>query len=144
MTVSARDGYQVLKALLPPKERRGVILIDPPFEAPGELERLADALAEGVRRFATGVFMLWYPIKDGDQIRAFKRGLAATGLAKLTCLEMMVRAPRDPRLLNGTGMVILNPPYGLEDAVGLIMPVLCERLAREGPGGWSFEWLTTK
>ncbi len=138
------DGWVALKAQLPPKERRGVILVDPPFEAPGEHDRLVEALEEGARRFATGIYLLWYPIKDVAQIRAFKRRLAATALPKLMCLELMVREPRDPRQLNGSGLVILNPPYELDAALAVLMPVLVNRLAIEGSGRWSHEWLTGK
>ena len=138
------DGWVALKAQLPPKERRGVILVDPPFEAPGEHDRLVEALEEGARRFATGIYLLWYPIKEVPQIRAFKRRLSATALPKLTCLELMVREPHDPRQLNGSGLVILNPPYELDAALAVLMPVLAERLAIEGRGRWSHEWLTGK
>ena len=67
------DGWVALKSLLPPKERRGLVLIDPPFEEPGELTRLAQGLGEAARRFATGTFVLWYPIKDARPVHAFRR-----------------------------------------------------------------------
>ena len=75
------DGWIALKALLPPPERRGVVLVDPPFEEPGEFERMSVALGEAVRRFATGVFILWYPNTDQGHVRAFKRRLAESGLS---------------------------------------------------------------
>lgn len=135
--VMALDGWIALKALLPPKERRAVILIDPPFEEAGELDRLIGALAEGVKRFATGVYLLWYPIKDKRQIRAFKQRLAGMRLPKLACVDLQVRKAEDPSVLSGCGVVMLNPPYGLDAALRVAMPVLAERLVVEGRGRWS-------
>lgn len=136
------DGWIALKALLPPKERRGLILVDPPFEETGELERLAAALGEGVKRFATGVYLLWYPIKDKRQIRTFKQRLAGLGLPKLACLELHIRQADDPAVLSGCGLVMLNPPFGLDAALKAVMPVLAERLSVEGRGRWSLDALS--
>jgi 23S rRNA (adenine2030-N6)-methyltransferase len=130
--IMAIDGWIALRALLPPKERRGVVLIDPPFEEPGELERLALGLREGLQRFATGTFIAWYPIKDagtGDRLRK-----AATGLsANLLAVEFLVRQPRNPDLLNGCGLMIANPPFLLQSQCEAFGPLLARRLA-QGPG----------
>jgi 23S rRNA (adenine2030-N6)-methyltransferase len=132
--VMGLDGYVALKSTLPPKERRGVILIDPPFEQPGEFQRLHQALRQGVQRFATGTYLLWYPIKDPRPVVAFKKELAALGLAKLMAVEFFVRAPDDPDKLNGHGLVMLNPPFSLKDELGACLPFLVELLA-QGEGG---------
>lgn len=134
------DGWTMLKAVLPPRERRGVVLIDPPFEEPGEFERIAQGLAAAVRRFATGTYVLWFPIKSTAPVTDFYRRLTAMSLPKLLKLELLVHEPRDPERLNGTGVAMLNPPYRLEEQMRTILPFLAGRLA-QGPGarhhmGW--------
>lgn len=135
------DGWTVLKAVLPPKERRGVTLIDPPFEEPGELDRLANALLEAHRRFATGTVLLWYPIKDVAAVQAFERRIAATGLEKILLVEIRVK-PRQPQpALIGAGLVVHNPPFGLVPRLETVMPYLARLLAIEGAGSTRVEWL---
>jgi 23S rRNA (adenine2030-N6)-methyltransferase len=135
------DGWTALKALLPPKERRGAVLIDPPYEAPGELQRVAQGLRGAVARFATGIYLLWYPIKDLKPIAAFHRVLAADSHRKLMCVELMTRAARDPDVLNGAGLVVLNPPYRLDAALAELLPFLAERLAAGRGAGHRLAWL---
>ncbi len=131
--VMGLDGWTALRALLPPKERRGVVLVDPPFEEAGDLVRLVDGLREAARRFATGTVLLWYPIKDHKPIRRFHDRLAALGLPKLVAAELFVRRPVHPGLLNGCGLVVLNPPFTLAAQLDLLLPVLAQRLG-DGPG----------
>jgi 23S rRNA (adenine2030-N6)-methyltransferase len=140
-TVMELDGWIALKALLPPKERRGLVLIDPPFEVAGEMERLAGALREAVKRFATGTFILWYPIKDAGRVRRFKRTLKDMGLSKLMVAELSVRADDDPAVLSGTGLAVLNPPFELEQQLKVLLPFLAKRLAVEPGAGHVIEWL---
>ena len=121
------DGWQALRALLPPRERRGIVLIDPPFEEPGEFERLQQGLAAAVARFATGVYLLWYPLKSADAASAFERGLSTAGHDKLLCVELKV-ADRSEKLA-AAGLMILNPPFRLEDELQVLLPFLAERLA---------------
>ena len=138
--VMAIDGWVALRSLLPPKERRGLVLIDPPFEEPGELARLAQGLGDASRRFATGTFVLWYPIKDARPVHAFRREVAELGLEKLLSAELLVKAPGSAGL-SGCGLVILNPPYTLKDKLDLLVPFLAGRLA-QGPGASSdVRWL---
>ncbi|MBO6684776.1 MAG: 23S rRNA (adenine(2030)-N(6))-methyltransferase RlmJ [Parvibaculum sp.] len=106
------DGYTALKAMLPPQERRGAVLIDPPFEDRGEFTALARALAEAHRRFATGTFLLWYPVKDPSVSGAFLESLAAEGPPKTLALELHVMAA-DPARMTGCGLVVVNPPFAL-------------------------------
>lgn len=135
------DAWAALKAVLPPKERRGVVLVDPPFEEAGELERMVDGLREAHRRFATGTVLLWYPIKDARAIDAFRQAIAGLGLTKVLAAELRIRSGRDPSVLSGTGLVILNPPYLLDQKLGILLPYLAERLA-QGSGGWRLDWLS--
>lgn len=129
----ALDGWVALKSLLPPKERRGVVLIDPPFEEEGELVRLADGLAQALRRFQTGICLAWYPIKDPVPIAAFHNALAALGEPELLRIELIIRGGNAPDRLNGCGLIVANPPYTLVDELKIALPELTRRLG-EGAG----------
>ena len=131
--VLALDGWITLKSLLPPKERRGVVLIDPPFEQEGELERLADGLKEGLRRFASGIYLCWYPIKDPRPIAVFHKRLAALAGAELLRVEVLIRGAHALDRLNGCGLIVANPPYTLPDHLAAVLPELARRFA-DGPG----------
>ena len=140
--ILALDGWSALKSLLPPKERRGVVLVDPPFEEPGELQRMLQGLEAAHQRFATGTLLLWYPVKDVKTAAAFRRDVKALGLAKVLSVELLIRRPSDPAMLNGAGLVILNPPYRLERELSTVLPALVEELA-QGPGGsFAIDWLS--
>jgi len=102
------DAWTAVKSLLPPKERRGLVLIDPPFEEPGEIERMQDAIVGAARRFAGGTVMLWYPIKDPRPIAMFHRRVAALGVPKILAVDLMIRRADDVERLNGTGLVIVK------------------------------------
>ena len=127
------DGWTALKSLLPPKERRGVVLVDPAFEEEGELDRLAEGLQEAVRRFATGTFLLWYPIKDVKAVAAFRRKIAALELPKVLAVELMIRGAEDAQRLNGAGLIVVNAPYTLEAKLKVLLPPLV-RLLAQGEG----------
>jgi 23S rRNA (adenine2030-N6)-methyltransferase len=129
------DGWVALRAVLPPPERRGIILIDPPFEADGELDRLAEGLVHGVQRFATGVFLAWYPIKDVKTTARLTKAVAAQVPAKLLSLEVLIRQPRHQDLLNGCGLLIANPPFSFESVLTRAGPALA-RLLAVGPGAY--------
>jgi len=124
------DGWTALKSLLPPKERRGVVLVDPAFEEEGELGRLVEGLQEAVRRFAAGTFLLWYPIKDPKAIAAFRREIAGLALPKVLAVELMIRAADDTERLSGVGLIVVNPPYTLEAKLKALLPALVPILAQ--------------
>ncbi len=128
----AIDGWFALKSLLPPKERRGVVLIDPPFEEEGELTRLVEGLAEALRRFESGVYIAWYPIKDLKPIAAFHGALSAIAGPELMCVELMIRGGNASDRLNGCGLIVANPPYTLRDHLAVVLPELTHRLAESG------------
>lgn len=142
--VMSVDGWSALKALLPPKERRGLVLIDPPFEQPGEFERLVQALRDAVERFATGTVVLWYPIKDAAVVRQFVDSIAALRLEKVLRIELMLRAPRNTDLLNGSGLIVLNPPFTLADDLAVVLPDLVRRLGQGTGAAWKVETLGTQ
>jgi 23S rRNA (adenine2030-N6)-methyltransferase len=133
------DGWTALHALIPPKERRGVVLIDPPYEEPGELERLATELTKARRKWPTGIFIGWYPIKDPAALDSPAAILAdATGNRSLR-LELMVDSPAVPGRLNGCGLFVLNPPWKLREEAEVILPALAQRLARASYGAYRRE-----
>jgi 23S rRNA (adenine2030-N6)-methyltransferase len=131
VAVHHRDAWEALGALLPPAERRGLILIDPAYEAPDEFTRLAAALRTGIRKFATGVFAAWYPIKHRAPVRSFFASMQQSGIRDIVTAELWLREPLDPSRLNGCGMLVINPPYRFEDE---IPPILAALLARLGTG----------
>jgi 23S rRNA (adenine2030-N6)-methyltransferase len=133
--VLALDGWVAVRSLLPPPERRGIVLIDPPFEAEDDFSRLAQGVAEGLQRFAGGVFIVWYPIKDRKQELPFLEAVAAVG-AEALHVELMVRSRADPARLNGCGLVVCNPPYALQGQLEILMPELSRQLALEPLGSF--------
>lgn len=135
------DAWMALKALLPPKERRGVVLIDPPFEKPGEFQRLIEGLAAAQRRFATGTVIVWYPVKDVRAVERFRRDAAALGFAKLYAAELVVGAVRSEGELMGTGLLIVNPPFTLPAKIERLLPFLTQTLARGTGASSHAEWL---
>jgi 23S rRNA (adenine2030-N6)-methyltransferase len=138
------DGWTALSAYLPPKERRGAVLIDPPFEQPGEFARLAEGLAAAHRKWPTGTYLAWYPIKDRRETDAFCRKFARTGIAKMLRAEVTIAPDRAATRLAGTGLLIINPPWTLEADLAVLLPVLAELLGRERAGTFRLDWLTTK
>jgi 23S rRNA (adenine2030-N6)-methyltransferase len=131
-----RDGYQAVRAFLPPAERRGLVLIDPPFEAPGEFDRLGAALADGALRFANGVFMIWRPVKDEDGYQRFLAAARALNPEKTLIAELRIGPPAAGKLV-GSGLYIVNPPFGLGAALEEILPYFATRLAAAPGGFWS-------
>lgn len=139
--VTELDGWLALGAHLPPKEKRGLVLVDPPFEIGGEFDRLVDGLKKAHRRWPGGIFALWYPVKDRKAVAAFRDELVDAGIPKIMDIEFYIRPPSSEPRLDGTGMVVVNPPYQLESELRTMLPVLSKILA-EGPGArWSVDWL---
>ena len=131
------DAWIAIKSQLPPKERRGLVLIDPPFEKKDEFPQIARALSGALKRFANGAYMLWYPIKDLAPVDSFYDSLAGHGITKAMRIELETRAPDDPLRLNGCGLLVINPPFPLEQQMRVLLPFLSERFAT-GPGaGWA-------
>lgn len=133
--VLAMDGWQMIRAVLPPKERRGLVLIDPPYEEAGEMQRAIEGLADGLVRFHTGTFMLWLPVKDRRAAARFKERILKLELPpeKQLWIELSTEAVETSLRLVGCALLILNPPFGLADQLKALLPFLSERLAT-GPG----------
>jgi 23S rRNA (adenine2030-N6)-methyltransferase len=128
VAVHERDGYAALKAFLPPAEKRGIVLLDPPFERDDEFSQLTAALKLGHERFPSGVFLAWYPIKTRAPVRDFLEGLKFTRLRDVINVEFLRRPATDAARLNGCGLLIVNPPYGFEWQAPPILQSLCDIL----------------
>ncbi|TPK74987.1 23S rRNA (adenine(2030)-N(6))-methyltransferase RlmJ [Mesorhizobium sp. B2-4-18] len=135
------DGWLALGAHLPPKEKRGLVLIDPPFEEEGEFGRLVDGLVKAHRRWPSGIYALWYPIKDRKAVIAFRKALKQSGISKILDIEFEIRPASSDPSLDGTGMVVVNPPFTLEGELRTMLPALHKLLAVGKPAHWSLEWL---
>lgn len=127
-----RDGYQALKAFLPPRERRGLVLIDPPFETPDERRTLVRALAMAHARWPTGLYALWYPIKANSEARLLHAELANTGIRRQTAFELRLHGGDNPAQLNGCGLVMVNPPFRFDALALPILQALHHALGAEG------------
>lgn len=135
------DGWLALKSFLPFKERRGLVVIDPPFEKPGEFDRITRGLIEATRRFAGGTYLIWHTIKDLRDLARWREDLKATGLRRLLTADFAVAAPSADGPLTACGLTILNPPWKLADELATMLPPLAERLAI-GPGAEArVDWL---
>jgi len=134
VAVHHRDGWEALGALLPPKERRGLVLIDPPFEIPQEFGELARGLSVGHARFANGVFAAWYPIKQRAPVRQFLADMQQSGIRDIVVAELCLREPVDATRLNGCGILVINPPYRFEREMQPVLTALLDRLGNREQG----------
>lgn len=156
--VHCADGYTGLKAFLPPPEKRGLVLIDPPFEDGNEFERLTDSLRIAYQRWPTGIFALWYPLKDNYRVQHFHRQLVVSGMRKLLLAEMHLHTHppyRDVQVspeagsrkrppvntLYGCGMIIVNPPWQMDEKLRALLPCVLAGLQPDGAGKTRVEWL---
>jgi 23S rRNA (adenine2030-N6)-methyltransferase len=136
----AIDGYTALNAYVPPKERRGLVLTDPPFEQPDEFARIAEGLAGAHRKWPTGTYLVWYPIKDSRSAEGFGRDLTRRGIARMLRAELTVAPVRAGERLRGSGLIVVNPPWTLEAELAVLLPELAEILAL-GRAATRLDWL---
>jgi 23S rRNA (adenine2030-N6)-methyltransferase len=139
--VNELDGWLALNAHVPPKEKRGIVLVDPPFEEKGEFIRLVDGLMKAHGKFAGGVYALWYPLKDTRAVHDFISALRDCGIPKMLRAELSIRPASNPPRLHGTGMIIVNPPFTLEGELRILLPALAQLLGDPGEGRHKLEWL---
>jgi 23S rRNA (adenine2030-N6)-methyltransferase len=138
------DGWVGLYGLIPPKERRGLVLIDPPYEEPDELARAVPRLARAVEKWPTGIFAFWYPIKDRRETDGFAAALRKSVDREALRLELLVDDPADRTRLNGSGLLVVNPPWTLAAEAEAMLPAMAERLARGRYGAYLCESLTAR
>jgi len=135
------DGWMGLSAYVPPPERRGLVLIDPPFEEDGDFHRLSHGMAAAHRKWATGIYALWYPIKGRGEQDALAKRLRRLEIPKILRAELIVSPVSDPTRLNGCGLILVNPPWTLEAELSTLLPALAGLLGRDGKDGFAFDWL---
>jgi len=144
--ISGDDGYVLLNAQTPPVERRGLVLVDPPYEETDEAIRVEKTMATALRKWPRGVYMLWRPIKDEAEDVRFLTVMAGLGVPNMLRLEIDVGpippSPHSPAPLRRTGLLIVNPPFGLFDEAKILMPWLAKLLTRAGQGAAVVNWLT--
>ena len=135
VTVRLMDGYQSLKAHLPPKERRGLVLIDSSFDRANEFVRLAEALQSAHQRWATGVYALWFPLMEPAAMQSFEHRVVASGIRRIMWLDLRLWPGYEPGRLGGCGMIVVNPPYGFAAEAASLLDWLKRALAPAGKGG---------
>ena len=132
--VHHRSGWEALGALLPPKEKRGLVFIDPPFEERDEFSKLMTGLKLGHSRFGHGIFAAWYPIKRMAAVRQFHAALVASEIHDIVAAELHLRDITNPDRLNGCGLVVINPPYEFEKQAGVIAGAVLAGLGADEVG----------
>ena len=142
VTTKRDNGFQQLKSTLPPKERRGLVLIDPPYELKEDYQLVVQALMEGYKRFATGTYAIWYPVVLRQQIKQMIRNLESTGIRNILQIELAVKPDADNRGMTASGMIVINPPWKLASQMKQILPYLNKVLTPEGTGSNTVHWIT--
>jgi len=133
--VHERSGWEAMGALLPPKEKRGLVFIDPPFEARTEFSDIIAALRIAHARFAHGVYAVWYPVKQLAGVHGFHADLRAWGLRDVIAVEMLLRDPTGPERLNGCGLLVINPPYRFPEQAASLAQAVLDGIGGAEPGG---------
>jgi 23S rRNA (adenine2030-N6)-methyltransferase len=137
----AIDGWTALKAYIPPKERRSVVLIDPAFEDAADFGRLAEGIESAHRKWAGGIYLLWYPRKDSRAPEALAVRLRRSRIGKILRVEISLPVPKNPERLRACGLIIVNPPWTLEGELKLLLPQLLAALAQGADGSWRLDWI---
>lgn len=140
-SVKSSDGYAAIRASLPPPERRGMVLIDPPYEAQDEFAQVADALQEALRRFPEGIVAVWYPLTARARADAFLAGVEALGARPALVVELEIAGESSPLKMKGCGLLVVNPPWKFEEEARPVIEFLTRTLA-QAPGATGLvEWL---
>src|SRR5438309_1454282 len=137
----AIDGWTALNAYVPPKERRGLVLVDPAFEDAADFVRLADGLEAAHRKWTSGIYLAWYPIKERKPPEVLARRLGRSGVPKILRAEFSVAEPRDDAPLRACGLIAINPPWTLERELQTLLPEFAKVLSPNRCGGHRLDWL---
>ncbi|MGI9213478.1 MAG: 23S rRNA (adenine(2030)-N(6))-methyltransferase RlmJ [Methylococcaceae bacterium] len=138
------DGYQALKTLLPPPERRGLVLIDPAYESRDEWSCLLEGLRDGYRRWPTGTMVIWYPVQDRLQADERLRKIKRLGIPKTLMIELSVMAQEVETRMIGSGLIVINPPWKLEEQMRCGLPDLWTAVSVRRQGGYRLDWLVSE
>jgi 23S rRNA (adenine2030-N6)-methyltransferase len=140
-SVHQLDGYKALRAMLPPLEKRALVLIDPPFEEQDEFSQIVDGLRDGLRRLPGGTFAVWYPLTERARVDAFLDELVALNLPPTFTAEVTIASEGALMKMKGCGLAVLNPPWQIDRVVAPLLPVLAELLAQAPGGSGRLRWL---
>ena len=140
----AIDGWTALHAYVPPKERRGLVLIDPSFEDAGDFARLGEALEAAQRKWAGGTYLLWYPVKERAGPDALARRLRRSGIAKILRVELSLGGMRADNRLGACGLIVVNPPWTLADELAILLPELAAILSAGSGGAHRVDWVASE
>jgi 23S rRNA (adenine2030-N6)-methyltransferase len=132
--VHFRDGYGAIRAFVPPAEKRGLVLIDPPYEQPDEFTRLVDVVKEAHQRWPQGIIMMWYPVKERPNLWRFHEALTHAGIPKQLMAEFIYQDELRADRLNGSGLILINPPWRFDDRLRALFPILHDRLQTDYRG----------
>jgi 23S rRNA (adenine2030-N6)-methyltransferase len=144
LSVIDGDGYAALKAQLPPRENRGLVLIDPPYESELEFDSVLAGLELAHERWPTGTYCIWYPLTDRAGPTRFHRGLERSGIRNVLDVSLRILPPDAQVGMSGAGLTIVNPPWMLDDNLRELMPQLHRLLSPEGLGEFGVEWLVAE
>lgn len=136
--VHKRDGWEALGALLPPAQRRGLVIIDPPYEAPDELDLSAGAIGAALKRFGHGIYLWWRPLKNEAALEAADAEVRTQGANDCLRADLWIAAPQREGKLVGSSVLLINPPYGMHEALHDALPFLADALTR-GQSGWRLD-----
>jgi 23S rRNA (adenine2030-N6)-methyltransferase len=140
LSILESDGYAAVKAHVPPREHRGLVLIDPPYESDAEFDAVLAALETGYARWPTGTYCVWYPLTERAAPLRFRRALEQTALRKVLDCTLSVMPPDSPAGMRGSGLVIVNPPWQLDERLAELLPDLHRLLVPDGTGGTTVDW----
>ncbi|TRN19580.1 23S rRNA (adenine(2030)-N(6))-methyltransferase RlmJ [Vibrio furnissii] len=140
VAIFKEDGFARLKASLPPKERRGLVLIDPPYELAKEYRDVVQAIAQSYKRWATGIYAIWYPVVNRCDIEDMIEGLQGLGIRKILQIELGVSPDTNERGMTASGIIVINPPWKLESQMQSILPFLKEAIA-PATGHYKVDWI---
>jgi len=140
----AIDGWTALHAYVPPKERRGIVLVDPSFEDAGDFARLGEALEAAQRKWAGGTYLLWYPVKERAGPDALARRLRRSGIAKILRVELSLGGTRADNRLGACGLIVINPPWTLAGELATLLPELAAILSGGSGGAHRVDWVASE
>jgi 23S rRNA (adenine2030-N6)-methyltransferase len=142
--IHQRDGFEGLVALIPPLQKRGLVLIDPSYELKQDYSNVVETLITLHKRWQQGIYALWYPLLNAQPHERMLKKLSNSGIKKILCVELSREASHTPRGMYGTGMVIINPPYQLDNTLQHLLPWLWKLLSPQAEGKWRVEWLVAE
>lgn len=135
------DGYVAIRAMLPPAEKRALVLIDPPYEAQDEFQQVTEALRDGLRRLPSAVFAIWYPLTERARVQEFLGSVVALEPPPTLVAELAIAPDHSIRKLKGCGLAIVNPPWKFAAEATPVLEYLAPVLAQEPGGGVRVTWL---